>query len=131
MLAEGHMVCNHTRDHANLTLLSEAGIREQILGGAGVGTCNLLRPPYGNGCTVESGRAYIEPVVQSLGYSIYCWTVDPRDWSGTSVSYITSTILNKARPGGIVVLHMHAYNTMIALPGIIEGLQAAGYTLSY
>ena len=59
------------------------------------------------------------------------WTVDPRDWSGTSVSYITSTILNKARPGGIVVLHMHAYNTMIALPGIIEGLQAAGYTLSY
>ncbi|OGY27868.1 MAG: hypothetical protein A2Z42_02165 [Candidatus Woykebacteria bacterium RBG_19FT_COMBO_43_10] len=125
MLAEGHMVCNHTRDHANLTFLSEVGIREQILGGAGVGTCNLLRPPYG------SHNAFVDSAAASMGYSIYTWTVDPRDWSGTSVSYITSTILSNASPGGIVVLHMHAGNTLIALPAIIEGLQAAGYTLSY
>jgi len=125
MLAEGHMVCNHTRDHADLTSLSEAGIREQILGGAGVGTCNLLRPPYG------AHNAFVDSVAASMGYSIYMWTVDPRDWSGTSVSYITSTILNNASPGGIVVLHMHAGNTLLALPAIIEGLQAAGYTLSY
>lgn len=125
MLAEGHMVCNHTRDHADLTILSEAGIREQILGGAGVGTCNLLRPPYG------AHNAFVDSVAASMGYSVYMWTVDPRDWSGTSASYITSTILNNASPGGIVVLHMHAYNTLLALPAVIEGLQAAGYTVSY
>jgi peptidoglycan/xylan/chitin deacetylase (PgdA/CDA1 family) len=73
----------------------------------------------------------VDSIAASLGYSIYMWDIDPRDWAGTSVSYITSTILNNAHPGAVVILHMHAYNTMAALPGIIEGLQDAGYVLSY
>jgi peptidoglycan/xylan/chitin deacetylase (PgdA/CDA1 family) len=125
MWAEGHLVCNHTYSHANLTLLSAGGIRSEILGGAGVGKCNLLRPPYG------AHNSYVDSIAASLGYSIYMWDIDPRDWSGTSVSYIASTILHNAHSGAVLLLHMHAYNTMVALPGIIEGLQAAGYVLSY
>ncbi len=125
MWEDGHLVCNHTYSHAYLSALSAEGIRSEMLAGAGVGKCNLLRPPYG----AHSSR--VDTIAASLGYRIYMWDVDPWDWSGASVSYITSNILSNAHPGAVVVLHLHVYNTMLALPGIIEGLQAAGYVLSY
>lgn len=128
MLAEGHLVCNHTRDHADLTTLSKDGIVEQILGGAGVGSCNLLRPPYG------AYNSYVASIAAELGYSIYMWSIDTMDWNRRYAGgdqEILNIALSQAYPGAVILMHMHVENTVRALPAMIEGLQAAGYQLHW
>lgn len=121
--AEGHLVCNHTYGHVDLTTLSEEDARFQILNGAGADQCDLLRLPY---------AAYDESVdalAASLGYRIFRWNVDSRDWEGLSAEEITSTVLGGYRPGAVVLFHLHAPHMLEALPSIIERLQTAGHVL--
>ena len=128
MYNEGHMVCNHTRDHADLTTLSYEGVREQILGGAGVGSCNLLRPPYG------AYSSYVASIAAELGYSIYMWDIDTRDWATRYAGgdqEILNIVLSQAYPGAVVLMHMHVDNTVYALPAMLQGLKDAGYELHW
>ena len=128
MRNEGHLVCNHTYDHANLTTLSAEGVRSEILGGAGVGSCNLLRPPYG------AHNSSVDSIAASLGYSIYMWDIDTRDWArryDSGDQEILNIVLSQARPGAVVLMHMHVDQTLEALPRMLEGLKAAGYELSW
>ena len=46
-----------------------------------------------------------------------------------SATDITKRVLDRVKPGSIVLFHNAAKNTPRALPGIIEKLQADGYTL--
>lgn len=128
MYYEGHLVCNHTHGHADLTTLSYEGVRSEILNGAGVGTCDLLRPPYG------SHNGFVDSIAADMGYRIYMWDVDTRDWARRypgGDQEILNIALSEAFPGAVILMHMHIDNTVYALPGIIEGLQNAGYTLSW
>jgi peptidoglycan/xylan/chitin deacetylase (PgdA/CDA1 family) len=62
------------------------------------------------------------------------WTIDTRDWARRYVGgdqEILNIVLSQAHPGAIVLMHMHVDNTVRALPAMIEGLQAAGYKLSW
>ncbi|HZQ27551.1 MAG TPA: polysaccharide deacetylase family protein, partial [Acidimicrobiales bacterium] len=83
-----------------------------------------MRPPYG---------AISPRVVDTLaraGKTAVLWSVDPFDWKGPGVAAITSRVLSAVRPGAIVLLHPGSgvrAQTVAALPGIIEGLQARGY----
>lgn len=123
--AEGHLVCNHTYTHADLTSLTEEAVRSQILGGAGTDHCNLLRPPY------LAHNAFVDEIAASLGYRIYLWTVDSRDWEGLSARDITNLVLTDVRPGAVILFHSHGAHTLEALPTIIERLRAAEYMVSY
>ena len=66
----------------------------------------------------------------SAGYSsLVLWTVDSGGWRGWSVSTITRTCLQGAVPGAIYVLHVGAASQdAVALPAIIHGLRAHGYS---
>jgi len=124
MSDEGHLVCNHTRDHTDLTKLSAERIREQILGGAGVGSCNLLRPPYG------AHNAYVDSIAAELGYAIEMWDIDTRDWARRYAGgdqEILNIVLSQAYPSAVVLMHMHVDNTVYALPAMLQGLKDAGY----
>jgi peptidoglycan/xylan/chitin deacetylase (PgdA/CDA1 family) len=123
--AEGHLICNHTYGHAKLTALSEEAVRFQIVNGAGAGECDLLRPPY------LAHNRFVDSIAASLGYRIFIWDVDSRDWEGLSAEEITNLVLGDVRPGAVVLFHMHAAHTLEALPTIIERLQGAGYVLAY
>ena len=128
MKNEGHLVCNHTYSHANLTALSSDGVRYEISNGAGVGSCNLLRPPYG------AHNSYVDSIAASLGYSIYMWDIDTRDWArryDSGDQEILNIVLSQARPGAVVLMHMHVDQTLEALPRMLEGLKTAGYELSW
>ena len=57
------------------------------------------------------------------------WDVDSLDWKGISAQEIESRVLKNVKPGSIVLFHNAAENTPEALPGIIESLQADGYTI--
>ena len=57
------------------------------------------------------------------------WESDSLDWKGISAEEISSRVLSKVQPGSIVLFHNAAEHTPEALAGIIETLQADGYTI--
>ena len=124
---EGHLVCNHSSSHADLTTLSAEGVRGEILGGASR-NCNLFRPPY---------RAYnytVGAVAAELGYQIFMWDIDTRDWARTypgGGQEILNIVMAQAFPGAVVLMHLQVANTLAVLPTMIERLQDAGYVVSW
>jgi peptidoglycan/xylan/chitin deacetylase (PgdA/CDA1 family) len=123
--AEGHLVCNHTRTHRNLTTLPDAEVIAEIEGGAGHGECALLRPPsMGNSPRVEA-------IASRLGYRMFLWDIDSRDWEGLPADDLENAVLGSMRPDSVVLLHMHQAQTFAALPSLVARLRAAGYVLDY
>lgn len=57
------------------------------------------------------------------------WESDSLDWKGISAEEISNRVLSKVQSGSIVLFHNAAEHTPEALPGIIEALQADGYTI--
>lgn len=120
---EGHRVCNHTYSHQNLRLpqLTEEEIRTEIARGAGVGTCELFRPP------LKAFDPRVERIVAEMGYKLYLWDIDSRDWEGAETEDIVNLVLAKAHPDAVVLFHMHAQATLDALPLLLPRLRKAGY----
>jgi peptidoglycan-N-acetylglucosamine deacetylase len=68
----------------------------------------------------------------SLGYSTtVLWDVDPLDWKppadgGPSADEVAARVLGRVQGGSIVLMHLGGWNTLPALPQIIDGLAARG-----
>jgi peptidoglycan/xylan/chitin deacetylase (PgdA/CDA1 family) len=57
------------------------------------------------------------------------WTVDSLGWRGLSADDVVRRVLDLAQPGAIVLMHVGSQSTDgQALPAVIDGLRAAGYT---
>ncbi len=124
---EGHLVCNHSSFHADLTKLSAEGVRGEILGGANR-NCNLFRPPFG------AYNYTVGAVAAELGYQVYMWDIDTRDWARTypgGGQEILNIVMAQAFPGAVVLMHLQVANTLAVLPTMIERLQDAGYVVSW
>ncbi|MBU4213385.1 MAG: polysaccharide deacetylase family protein [Actinobacteria bacterium] len=128
-VAEGHAVGNHTWDHAWLTKLSPEDVGAEldetsaaIQAAAGVSTA-LVRPPYG--AFDDASLA----VLAARGDAAICWSVDTEDWKNRDAAVTTQRALEGAAPGAIILMHDIHESTLTAIPGIIDGLRAAGYTL--
>jgi peptidoglycan/xylan/chitin deacetylase (PgdA/CDA1 family) len=123
MIRDGHRVCNHTYSHQNLRLpqLTEEEIRTEITRGAGDGKCRLFRPP------LKAFDPRVERIVAALGYTLYLWDVDSRDWEGAATEDIVNLVLARIHPGAVVLFHMHQQTSLDALPRILPRLRKAGY----
>ncbi len=82
----------------------------------------LFRPPYGD----YSDRLLDTAKEQGL-YTIQ-WDVDSLDWKDLSKAEITERIVGKCRNGSIVLMHNDGKHTLEALPAVIDGLRAKGFT---
>ncbi len=120
---------NHTYGHQNMSKLKAdaaradmASVQDAIRGLTGYTTV-LFRPPYGeyNDSVVEAAR--------DLGMKTVLWDVSPQDYQMAAGGRIASLVLEGARNGSIVLLHMRGDSaaTVEALPAIIDGLRAKGY----
>ena len=125
----GNEIMNHSSDHAHFSKLSEDEIvadisrcNEKIAAITGVAP-TLFRCPYGE------YDDHVINAVNSMGMTAVQWDVDSLDWKGISAEEIKSRVLKNISPGSIVLFHNAAENTPAALPGIIEGLLAEGYTI--
>jgi len=131
MLADGHVLGNHTWHHWYYRMRefiiareieSTAKLISQV---TGVRT-NLFRPPYGhryNGL-VDYARKRKDVVV--------LWSVDSQDWRGQDISLeeLVEQVLTQAEPGAIVLMHDSGGddNKIVqALPTIIDELSDRGY----
>lgn len=128
-VSEGHRIGNHSYNHINLTRQPEAVVVSEIastqtliLQTSGV-PATIFRPPFG------AQNPIVRNVATSQGLSIDLWSVDPRDWMQPGASVVRDRVLSAAQPGSVVLLHALYKDTLDALPSIIEGLRARGYTL--
>ncbi len=125
----GHEVMSHSNDHAHFASLSADEIMQNL------NTCNdkietvtgtrplLFRCPYGE------YDDHVINTVNAIGMTAIQWNVDSLDWKGISATEIKNRVMNKVVPGSIILFHNAADNTPEALPSIIEGLIADGYSL--
>lgn len=68
-------------------------------------------------------------VAKSLGLTTAFWTDDPADFNNPGASVIESRLSSHLRPGGIVLLHDNAQQTIGLLSDFINDARGQGYTL--
>lgn len=123
----GNEIGNHSNMHPDMTRASQERIKNEIaetdakimkLTG---NTTNLFRCPSGeyNDLVVQT--------VENTGHFCIQWDVDSIDWreDGAQVEY--NRVINKTKPGSIILFHNNAKYTPDNLPKIIEKLQGEGY----
>ena len=135
LIGDGHTLCNHSWTHpVNIAALPPADIdlqigrTQQALTGLGV-TPRYFRAPDGDFGTTSTLRQICQQYqTRPLG-----WAVDPQDWKKPGTPAIVQTVLGTVTPGAVILLHDGGGNreqTLAALPAIITGLHAQGYTLA-
>ncbi|MCL6600227.1 MAG: polysaccharide deacetylase family protein [Alicyclobacillus macrosporangiidus] len=133
LVAEGHVIGNHTWDHPQLPRLHPAQVQEELYHTeqeiqrvAGVRP-RLFRPPYG-----ELSRQVMRQVI-ALRDKVILWSVDSLCWTGLDSEHIAAIVLAHLQPGAIVLMHSAGgvrKPTVEALPRIIEVTHASGYTFT-
>ena len=131
IVADGHVVGDHTWSHASLPSLKAPELKAEI-----VDTQTLIeqetghklttmRPPFGD--FTAKTNAY----VRARGMLPVLWTIDSNDWALRDASTIAANVLNspQLKPGAIILLHdgsMDRQVTVDALVMILDGLVARG-----
>jgi peptidoglycan/xylan/chitin deacetylase (PgdA/CDA1 family) len=135
----GERIGDHAISHPHLTQLSDAAVRQQILGAAqqiiavtGQDPALLFRFPFGD------ADAWTIAIANRAGYVPVRWTVDTLGWEGTaehiSATVVAARVLSALRPGEIVLMHVgsnpddHTTFDADALPQVISELRARGYS---
>ena len=137
--AAGQRIGDHSVSHPYFTTLIDAQIRDQVLSAesqiasvTGADPWPWFRFPYGD------YNQHTISVVNGAGFVPVGWTVDTLGWEGTSSGITTQTVVNRVlgslQPGEIVLMHCgsnlddHSTLDANALPAVIQGLQARGYS---
>jgi peptidoglycan-N-acetylglucosamine deacetylase len=131
VLADGHMIANHTLHHwykqmTPLVAQREIEDTQQIIREILNVETAYFRPP--GGVLTNGLVAY----AQKQGQSVNMWSVDSNDSrpNRPSPEAMVKTIMAQATPGGIVLMHDGGgshNNTALAVPQIIAQLRAQGY----
>lgn len=127
----GHEIGNHGYHHYDLNKLTEQEVYDEIkhaersiLKTTGI-LAQYYRPP-GGVMTHDVMNA-----VQSCGYDIIHWSVDPRDWSlARTASIIAKSVKSSVSSGDIILFHDGGLNqrqTVAALQDLITDLRRQGY----
>jgi peptidoglycan/xylan/chitin deacetylase (PgdA/CDA1 family) len=133
--AAGHVLGNHSQHHAPFDFLTDGGIakdlaeaEETIQGVMGRSPRPWFRCPFGAGMH----DARVLAAISAEGYTHVAWDVDPRDWhEDNDAAEVERAVLTgvRERDDSIVLLHSWPDVTAAALPGILDGLAAAGAEL--
>ncbi|MCX5892296.1 MAG: polysaccharide deacetylase family protein, partial [Deltaproteobacteria bacterium] len=135
-LRAGNEVGHHTFDHPRLTKTAEA-VREREVERTAVDlellgdrTSRWIRPPF---------SAYDDRFKDYVAHThgrLVMWSIDSGDWKGLNRDTIVNNVVNRVRPGAIIIFHdsdetgkADRSPTVEALKLILPALQAKGYRL--
>lgn len=128
MIADaGHEIGNHSYAHPDMTKLSAEQIKndiekaDKVIQQATGVWPTLFRAPSGG---------YNDTVIQAaqeMSHTVIQWSIDSIDWKRPDSQKLISRVLQKSKPGGIILMHTGLDNTREALPDIILGLKEKGY----
>lgn len=130
----GHELANHSWSHLRMSLIGLGRVATEIertdeaIRAAGQEGEIFFRPPYGKKLLT------LPWYLSRNGRTTIMWDIEPETdlKSVLSSERITEHILNKVRPGSIILLHVMYGSREVsrqALPGIIGGLKQQGYSL--
>lgn len=124
MIADGHVVANHTYHHVNLTKLPisfvpyEWSMCNDVLWKITKKPVRFCRPPGGD------YDPQIVQIAQNNGLTTVLWTDDPGDYARPGDITILRRTLHKMRPGAIILLHDGITQTLDVLPLMFESAAA-------
>jgi peptidoglycan/xylan/chitin deacetylase (PgdA/CDA1 family) len=133
---EGHIIGNHSYDHAVFSMLSLTNYGKQIwqtdyiIKNITGYSPHFVRPPYGELLPQQVKWS------KQAGFTVVNWDVDSIDWKNNPSSLsIVNNIKKTLQPGSIVLQHagggvgQDLSGTIKALPVIIQLLRNKGYEL--
>ncbi len=131
MIAEGHIVGNHTVHHPNMHKLGDPQKMADELGGLNSAffrkygkNMEYMRPPEG-----EYSRRVLA-VADSLGYKTIMWSFAYKDWDPKTqkgADYAFNQVTPYLHDGAILLLHAVSEDNAHALGRIIEYARNQGY----
>lgn len=126
----GHEVGNHTYSHRYLPLAPARSVERELratdraIADATGQVPTLARPPYG-GRSPWTVRAFAR-----LAKRLVLWDVNSFDWKGRPPREVADRVLERVRPGSIVLFHdTHAERTIHTLRLVVPALRARGFQL--
>jgi peptidoglycan/xylan/chitin deacetylase (PgdA/CDA1 family) len=132
VLAAGMEIGTHSNTHKLLGHASKDLVRREIGGGVTqmqrtLGITPLWYRPAGG-----SVSGFVRSEAKRRGLRLILWSIDPRDWSRPGAANIVSRVLDRVRPGSVILMHDGGGDrsqTVEALAKILHGLTARGYRM--
>lgn len=129
---EGHLVCNHTMTHPDMTKLSDkarfdlqlSALNDLIREKCGFECAKFYRPPEGR--FSEQNLQF----AKELGYKTVFWSFAYADWDNNrqpSADDAIKKILDNAHPGEIMLLHPTSKTNADILDTVLSALEKDGY----
>lgn len=131
MADEGHLICNHTKRHKDLSLMTVEEIREDLsqlenicLEKTGIQMSKNFRFPEGK------YSSYALKTVKDLGYKTFFWSFAYEDWDNSkqmSPDKAKKKILDNTHNGAIILLHPTGETNASILSEVIDEWRYMGY----
>ncbi len=131
MADAGHLVCNHTKNHKDITKCSEeeiaknlAALEEIYTEKTGLEMAKYFRFPEG-----KYSKEAIK-CVNALGYKTIFWSFAYADWDNRrqpSVEFAMKKILSNTHNGAVILLHPNSATNAEILPRLIDEWRSMGY----
>jgi peptidoglycan/xylan/chitin deacetylase (PgdA/CDA1 family) len=128
IIAEGHLVGNHSYSHSKFfdfyhedKITDELRKTDKLLEKFTSKKINFFRPPYG--VTTPS----IRRALKITGHKVIGWNIRSLDGGMKNQDLILSRIKKRVSPGGIVLLHDTAPHSVLVLEQFLQFLQQNNY----
>ncbi len=131
--AAGHEIFNHTYDHKDLTKLTDAEIKRELLDmdsalekTVGSSTRPYFRTPY------SAVNAKVLSAAGAIGYRSVEYTLDALDWregQGETAAQVQKRVLSHVAPGVIYLMHLGDNITGEILDKLFSDIEARGYKI--
>ncbi len=132
MINEGHLVCNHTKNHKNMTTLTKEEMRANLetLESLCYETTGYKMPKY---FRYPEGRYNTETILsaEEFGYKTFFWSMAYADWDNAkqpNSEVAIKTLQVNTHPGAIVLLHPTSKTNVEILGHMIKWWKNEGYT---
>ncbi|SNR25586.1 polysaccharide deacetylase family protein [Flavobacterium sp. ov086] len=128
IIAEGHLVGNHSYSHSKFfdfynakKITEELQKTDSLLEKFTSKKINFFRPPYG--VTTPS----IRRALQLTGHKVIGWNIRSLDGGTKNQNLIFNRIIKRVSPGGIVLLHDTGSHSVLVLEQFLQFLQQNNY----
>jgi len=128
IIAEGHLVGNHSYSHSKFfdfyhedKITEELRKTDQLLEKVASKKINFFRPPYG--VTTPS----IRRALKKTGHKVIGWNIRSLDGGTKNQELILNRIIKRVSPGGIVLLHDTGKHSVLVLEQFLQFLQQNNY----
>jgi len=130
MVDEGHIVCNHTMTHPDMTRADSAVFSSELKAvenlyksATGRDMQKYYRPPRGTFNEKNLADA------KAMGYKTVLWSIAYKDWQKEQPPHSEAfkRILPNLHPGAIILLHTTSTTNAAVLPELIDKCRESGY----